>query len=77
MKKKKIGIVIRTKMKKTIIVRINTPFKHNKYSKILIRSKNLFVHDTQELAKIGNLVEIIPNKPISKNKFWVLKQILA
>jgi small subunit ribosomal protein S17 len=76
MQREKIGVVIRTKMQKTIVVEIMQSFIHNKYEKIINKSRRLLVHDTYELAKIGNLVQIIQNKPISKNKFWLLKNIL-
>ncbi len=76
MSKKKIGIVISTKMEKTPVIQINTTYKHNKYSKVIRQSKKLFAHDFQERAQLGNLVEITQSKPISKLKCWVLNRIL-
>lgn len=77
MQRKKIGLVIRIQTEKTIVIKTIQSVKHKKYSKVLQKSLHLLVHDEFELAKIGNFVEVIQTQPISKSKFWKLKNILS
>lgn len=67
---KKKGTVISDKMEKTIVVAV-TEFKtHPKYRKKYKSTKKYKVHDEENRYKIGDVVEIIPTKPMSKNKFY-------
>lgn len=65
---KKKGIVISDKMDKTIAVAVNTFKTHPKYKKKYRSTKIYKAHDENNKYKIGDKVEIIPSKPISKNK---------
>ncbi len=76
MLKNKIGLVISKKMQKTLVVQVNKTYKHSKYLKILKKSEKLFVDDTFQKANVGNLVEIVYSKPLSKFKRWILKEIV-
>ena len=74
--KQKIGVVISNKMNKTIIILTNTRYKHKLYGKILIKIRRHFVHDPENISKIGDSVLIQEHSPISSKKHWVLKTIL-
>ncbi|MCS6773073.1 MAG: 30S ribosomal protein S17 [Anaerolineae bacterium] len=71
-----IGVVVSDKMQKTIVVRVQRTFRHPLYKKVLTRSKNYKAHDEQEQARIGDTVQIVEHRPISKTKRWMLESIL-
>jgi small subunit ribosomal protein S17 len=67
---KKKGIVVSDKMVKTIVVAV-TEFKtHPKYRKKYKSTKRYKVHDGESKYKTGDVVEIVPTKPMSKGKFY-------
>lgn len=70
------GIVVSDKMQKTIVVQVDRRVMHSRYKKYLTVSKKYKAHDEKRDAKLGDRVEIIESKPISKNKRWALKQIV-
>lgn len=74
-KQVKLGIVTSTKTAKTIIVATEIHYKHPKYSKIVVKTKNYMAHDEKEECKIGDLVLIEQCAPVSKRKAWTLKEI--
>lgn len=78
MKNKRIfqGIVVSDKMDKTIVVKVNRKVKHSIYEKYITVSKKYQAHDENNSAHIGDKVEIIESRPISKNKKWALKSII-
>lgn len=66
------GQVISNKMDKTITVAVHTKIAHKKYSKIILKTKKYYAHDENNKCQIGDLVRIKQNKPISKNKRWIV-----
>jgi small subunit ribosomal protein S17 len=74
--KKLEGVVTSTKMKDTIVVSVSRYFKHPKYGKFISRQKKYKVHDSGNTANEGDKVEITECRPISKDKHFVLSQIL-
>lgn len=71
------GKVVSDKMDKTIVVAVERRKPHQKYQKVIIRTKKFKAHDENNQCKTGDLVEIIEHKPISKTKRWMLKNVLA
>ena len=69
-KRQLVGEVVSTKMKNTIVVRVNRKFPHKTYKKLITRSKKYYVHDFDESCGIGDTVRIIESKPLSKLKRW-------
>lgn len=69
------GIVISTKMNKTIVVNVETKTLHPRYRKLVIHHKKYHVHDVNSEAKLGDKVRIIETRPISKTKFYRLLKI--
>jgi small subunit ribosomal protein S17 len=65
---KKKGIVVSDKMKKTVVVAVDSLKTHPKYKKKYISSKKYKAHDEEEKYKVGDAVEIVPCKPMSKDK---------
>lgn len=70
------GKVIGTKMNKTIVVRVENLFRHPKYGKFVRQRKKYYAHDEQEKAGIGDQVEIMACRPLSKLKRWQLVAIV-
>ncbi|MBO9345501.1 MAG: 30S ribosomal protein S17 [Chloroflexi bacterium] len=71
-----IGTVVSDKMQKTIVVRVERTLRHPLYKKVLTRSKKYKAHDENELAREGDIVQIVEHRPISKTKRWMLEQII-
>ncbi|MGE4234527.1 MAG: 30S ribosomal protein S17 [Bacteriovoracia bacterium] len=70
------GLVVSTKMQKTIVVKVDRHVKHSRYAKYLLRSKKYLAHDETSQAKQGDMVEIIESRPLSKSKRWALREVL-
>ena len=69
------GKVIKNSTDKTIIVDVEDKYMHKKYKKFLKRNKKYAVHDESNVSKVGDLVQIIESRPISKTKrFKVLEE---
>lgn len=71
-----IGKVSSNKMNKTIVVNVERHEPHPKYGKIVRRFTKLFVHDDKNVCKIGDIVKVAEARPFSKNKSWVLVDVL-
>ncbi|HLN18941.1 MAG TPA: 30S ribosomal protein S17 [Patescibacteria group bacterium] len=67
---KKKGIVVSDKMDKTIIVAVSEFKTHPKYRKKYKSTKKYKVHDQENKYKTGDVVEIVPARPMSKDKFY-------
>ncbi len=76
LRKSRIGIVVSDKMDKTIAVEVTRKVKHHLYKKYITRTKKFKAHDEQNACGIGDKVEIIETRPISKDKCWRLAQII-
>ena len=70
------GVVVSDKMEKTVVVKVDRLVKHSVYSKYIKRSVKYKVHDEQNSSKVGDRVQIIECRPLSKDKRWSLKQII-
>jgi small subunit ribosomal protein S17 len=75
-RRKEVGIVIKDKMDKSIVVRIDKMVKVPKYGKYVRRETKLAVHDENNEAKVGDKVEISESRCLSKTKNWRLVRIL-
>jgi small subunit ribosomal protein S17 len=76
-KKKLIGIVVKDKMDKTVVVEVERLLKHSRYHKYLRTKTTCKAHDEENKAKIGDKVLIMETRPISKDKRWVVKEIIT
>ncbi len=71
-----IGEVVSDRMDKSIVVKVETLVMHPLYKKYIKRSKKYMAHDPNNECGIGDKVEIIESRPLSKRKRWRLKRIL-
>lgn len=65
-----VGRVVSDQRSKTITVLIERRVKHPLYDKIVIRSTKLHAHDEDNSYRVGDLVEIVETRPLSKTKTW-------
>ncbi len=72
-----VGVVVSNKMHKTIKVELVRRVPHPKFRKIVKRSTSVFAHDEKEEAKVGDKVEVMETRPISKSKCWRLMEVLS
>jgi len=72
----KVGTVVSTAMDKTIVVKVARLVKHPLYGKYVKRFSRLKAHDEREDAKLGDTVEVLFTRPLSKSKRWRLNRIL-
>ncbi|MDR1240377.1 MAG: 30S ribosomal protein S17 [Oscillospiraceae bacterium] len=75
-RKIKIGEVVSNKMDKTAVVVVGYFIKHKLYKKVLKRTTRLKVHDEKNECSIGDRVEIMETRPLSKEKNWRLIKII-
>jgi len=71
-----IGRVVSDKMDKTVTVLVERKVKHPMYGKVMIRSKKYHAHNEGNVAKSGDLVEIIETRPVSRTKAWAVTTVL-
>src|SRR5713101_7371734 len=72
-----IGVVTSDKMQKTRRVEIPRLVKHHRYGKYIRRRTICHVHDEQNESRMGDTVEIMETRPLSKTKNWRLLRVLA
>jgi len=70
------GLVISDKADKTIVVRVETLVKHPLLKKYIRRRKKFMAHDPANDCGVGDKVQIVESRPMSKRKRWHLVQIL-
>ena len=76
-RKTRTGIVVSTKMEKTIVVNVERRMAHPLYGKFIRKAKKYIVHDENSTAGIGDTVRIIETRPISKTKCWRLVDVVS
>lgn len=76
LRKTRVGTVVSNKMDKTIVVAIKDNVKDPLYKKIIKRTIKLKAHDEMNTCSIGDRVEIMETRPLSKDKRWRLVEII-
>ena len=70
------GLVVSDKMEKTIVVEVEDRVKHGLYGKVIRRTSKLKAHDEQNVAGVGDRVQIMETRPLSATKRWRLVEVL-
>ena len=76
LRKTRVGLVVSDKMDKTIVVAVQDSVKHPLYGKIVKRTVKFKAHDEKNECGIGDKVEIMETRPLSKDKNWRLIRII-
>jgi len=63
-------------MNKSIVITVENKYSHPLYGKTLKKTKRFMAHDERNDCVLGDIVIISETRPLSKNKRWVVKQIL-
>lgn len=71
------GVVVSTKMQKTITVKVERTIRHPIFSKVVTRAKKYYAHNENPDIQVGQKVRIIETRPISKMKRWRVVEVLA
>lgn len=75
-RKRLIGVVTSDKMDKTVVVTVATAKRHPIYKKVMRLTKKYKAHDEKNECHVGDRVQIIESKPISREKRWAVISIL-
>ena len=76
LRKTRVGLVVSDKMDKTVVVAIEDNVRHPIYGKIIKRTLKVHAHDENNECGVGDRVEIMETRPLSKTKRWRLVQVL-
>ena len=71
-----VGRVVSDKMDKTVVVRVERLTRHPLYGKVIRHHKRYKAHDEENACKVGDLVRISESRPISREKRWMVTDIL-
>ena len=72
----KVGRVVSNKMDKTVIVTVAKTVTHRLYHRALKKTSKFAAHDEENRCNIGDVVEIVSSRPLSKTKRWRVREIL-
>jgi small subunit ribosomal protein S17 len=75
-RKVRTGVVVSDKRDKTVTVEISSSTRHPVYRKTSTKSTKLHVHDEQNDARLGDTVQIMETRPVSKSKRWRLVEVV-
>ncbi|MBT3393164.1 MAG: 30S ribosomal protein S17 [Elusimicrobiaceae bacterium] len=71
-----VGIVVSDKQSTTRVIKVERLMRHAFYGKIVKRAKKYHAHDKDNASKMGDKVEIMSVKPISKLKKWLVTKVI-
>ena len=76
LRKTRVGIVVSSKMDKTVVIAIEDNVKHPVYSKIIKHTLKVHAHDENNECGVGDRVAIMETRPLSKTKRWRVTEII-
>jgi small subunit ribosomal protein S17 len=71
-----VGRVLSNRMDKTVVVEVERKKRHRLYGKVMTMRKKYKAHDAENACQIGDVVKMIESRPLSREKRWVVTQIL-
>jgi small subunit ribosomal protein S17 len=75
-RKRIVGVVVSSSMDKTVVVEVEKISRHRQYKKYVRTKKHYKAHDEENRCRTGDRVLILETKPLSKEKRWVVKEIV-
>ncbi len=76
LRKTRVGTVVSSKMNKTVVVAIEDNVKHPVYGKIIKHTLKIHAHDENNECGVGDRVEVMETRPLSKTKRWRVTEII-
>jgi small subunit ribosomal protein S17 len=71
-----VGRVVSDKMHKSVVVAVERQVRHSVYGKQQRRTSHFMAHDEDNAAKVGDRVALVPSRPISRRKRWVVTRVV-
>ena len=71
-----VGTVVSNKMAKSVVVTIERQVRHGVYGKLQRLTSRFMAHDEDSAAKVGDRVALVPSRPLSRRKRWVVTRIV-
>jgi small subunit ribosomal protein S17 len=70
------GVVVSNKMDKTVVVAVENVITHRLYHRYLKRTSKFHAHDEANECKVGDVVELVSSRPLSRTKRWRVRRIV-
>ncbi|KAK4268516.1 hypothetical protein QN277_025166 [Acacia crassicarpa] len=74
--KQVVGTVVSNKMQKSVVVAVDRLFHHKLYKRYIKRTSKFMAHDENDVCNIGDRVRLDPSRPLSKQKHWIVSEII-
>jgi len=71
-----VGKVVSNKMAKSVVVTVERQVRHGVYGKLQRLTSRFMAHDEENAAKVGDRVALVPSRPLSRSKRWVVTRIV-
>jgi len=71
-----VGRVLSNRMDKTVVVQVERRKRHRLYGKVITMRRKYKAHDAENACQIGDLVKMVESRPLSKDKRWVVTEVL-
>ncbi|GHV35717.1 30S ribosomal protein S17 [Synergistales bacterium] len=75
-RKIRIGVVVSSKMDKTVVVKVSRHAEHPLYGKRIVKSKKYVAHDEENICRVGDQIRIRETRPLSRTKRWELLEVV-
>ncbi|HEY8131263.1 MAG TPA: 30S ribosomal protein S17 [Thermoanaerobaculia bacterium] len=75
-KRTKVGVIVSTRMQKTVVVAVENLFQHPMYQKYIKRTSKFLAHNEKPDLNVGDRVMIEETRPMSKRKRWAVREVL-
>jgi len=75
-RRKIVGVVVKDKMDKSVVIEVEKFLKHPRYHKYLKTKKRYKAHDEGNVCRVGDRVLLVETRPLSKDKRWLVKEII-
>ena len=75
-RKTRVGTVVSDKMDKTVVVAVESIYRHPKYKKVVRSTRKFKAHDEKNECEIGDVVKMMETRPLSKEKRWRIIEIM-
>jgi small subunit ribosomal protein S17 len=72
-----VGRVVSNKMQKTVVVLVERTQRHRLYGKVISQKRRYKAHDETNACKIGDMVQIVEARPMSREKRWAVEAVLG
>jgi small subunit ribosomal protein S17 len=76
-RQEKVGIVVSSKMNKTVIVAVETTVMHRLYQRFYRKTSKFYAHDEENSCRPGDRVRLVSSRPLSKLKRWRVAEIVT